>query len=77
MIYFAPVVVFLWVFSCLWLYRQGVKDGMAIKNEKPLEPIIQPRPEKLTEKEQQEQDAFWGRYNAILNYDAMAAKESE
>lgn len=32
------------LFSCLflWSYRRGIKDGLALKNNKPIEPIKTP-----------------------------------
>lgn len=43
-------------------YRQGVKDGRAIKNEQPLEPMVLPKPTEETENTLAEQ------LNALAGY---------
>jgi len=62
----------------LWAYRKGLKDGLAIKQDKPIEPIKTPvqvvQQVQQERKEQQEADKFMRGLQNLLSYDGTPQK---
>lgn len=52
--------------GCVFCYRQGLKDGQAVKEEKPIPKIAEPK-EKPTEETQEIIDHF----DKLFNYDYL------
>jgi hypothetical protein len=65
----------------LWLYRRGLKDGLALKDNKPIEPIKTPVEvisEVKTAKVTKEQEARTAQYlENLLSYTGETQKEIE
>jgi hypothetical protein len=67
--------------TSFWAYRRGLKDGIALNNNKPIEPIkspvavIQERREAKEIKE--ENDKIAQGLSNILNFDGTPQKEDE
>lgn len=66
-------------FTSFWAYRRGIKDGMALGDSKPLEPIKNPvkviQEHKEAKETKKEADQFMQGLNNMLNYDGTPQKE--
>ena len=62
-------VVFLFavgcVFTCVWCFKKGVEYGRALKEDKPLKPVVDKKPKPMTEEEIKARKAMtnWFGYN--------------
>lgn len=63
----------------LWAYRRGLKDGLAISNNRTIEPIKTPmqviREEVQRTEDKKDTDQFIQGLNNLLSYDGVPQKE--
>ena len=55
-------------FACIWCYRQGIKIGRSVKENKPLEKVIEPKLEKITEEDKKQIEELQNQFENLMNF---------
>lgn len=55
-------------FICVWCYRQGIKDGRSVKEDKPLEKVKEPKPEKITKEDKKQIEELQNQFENLMNF---------